>query len=115
MLKTGQRTAAAVLFTIFILAGAAFCLQGCGWFRNLRPAEEKTTEAQTSAAAPAAETKDAGEGAKPGEKATPGDAALPETDFPALFIAVWLVNANSQSKRKRPGGAVKSIWSVIFS
>ena len=106
MLKTGQRTAAAVLFTIFILAGAAFCLQGCGWFRNLRPAEE-TTEAQTSAAAAAAETKGAGEGAQSGEKATPGDAALPETEASAetAFSGTEIAGEEGNPEPEFPNGA----------
>ena len=66
MTKTGQRTAAAVLFTILLLICAALVFQGCGRKRREEPSGAETSAAETTAEAGAAD-------ATPGN-ATPGDA-----------------------------------------
>ena len=66
MTKTGQRTAAAVLFTILLLICAALVFQGCGRKRREEPSGAEISAAETTAEAGAAD-------ATPGN-ATPGDA-----------------------------------------
>ena len=71
MTKTGQRTAAAVLFTILLLICAALVFQGCGRKRREEPSGAETSAAETTAEAGAADATPGN--ATPGN-ATPGDA-----------------------------------------
>ncbi len=91
MLKTGQRTAAAVLFTILILLFSAVIFHGCGW--NRPPAAGETSAPETvsgETAAPVPETEPATPGDATPSEATPAEAvpaetaqkADPEPEFP---------------------------------